>query len=110
MLALLLYPIFIEPNFDLDTQTWLWTVGYAVLVAMVAGCGFIVWQQAEKVTPIAAPVVAAGAGPATVTLALGPRRLLVGAGGGTATVEVRRFAAEFHPVGTVAPGGAARCW
>src|SRR5262245_7668381 len=53
MLALLLYPVLVEPwfrlqgpvesgggiGFSLTAQSWLWTVGYAALVLLVIGCG-----------------------------------------------------------------------
>ena len=54
MLALVLYPVLIEPNFPLDSQTMLWTIGYGVLVVMVAGCGFLVWKQTEDPGPVLA--------------------------------------------------------
>src|SRR5207237_9340117 len=44
MLPLLLYPLVIEPTFTLEQQAWIWTASYAVLVALVAGCGIIVWR------------------------------------------------------------------
>jgi len=55
MLALLLYPILIEPNFTLEGQTVLWTVGYALLVLMVAGCGFMVWRPSVRATLVFTP-------------------------------------------------------
>ncbi len=45
MLALVLYPVVIEPNFALADQAWLWTMGYGVLVLMVVACGLLVWRQ-----------------------------------------------------------------
>src|SRR5262249_36483273 len=44
MLALLLYPVLVEPFLDLDSQRVVWTIGYALLVALVAGCGYLVWR------------------------------------------------------------------
>ena len=48
MLALVAYPMFVEPNFilqsptfELGSQNWFWTAGYAVLVVMVVGCAAI---------------------------------------------------------------------
>src|SRR5262245_15662491 len=38
MLGLLAYPILIEPLFDVPTQAWLWTAGYAFFALLVAGC------------------------------------------------------------------------
>jgi len=37
MLALLAYPLLMEPLFDLRTQGWLWTGGYALLIVLVGG-------------------------------------------------------------------------
>jgi hypothetical protein len=38
MLSLLLYPVFFEPVFGLAGQSWFYTIGYMVLVAIVIGC------------------------------------------------------------------------
>jgi SAM-dependent methyltransferase len=40
-LALIAYPVAVEPFVRLSDQTWLWTIGYYVLIALVAGCGFL---------------------------------------------------------------------
>jgi hypothetical protein len=50
MLALALYPLLIEPNLRLADQTWLWTVGYGVLVVLTACCAFLLWRAPEKVS------------------------------------------------------------
>jgi hypothetical protein len=65
MLALLAYPVFVEPNFvvhsgafSLESQNWFWTVGYLLLAAMVGGCAVTVWaapQPAAEPTPEPAP-------------------------------------------------------
>ena len=39
--GLLAYPLVVEPLLRVDTQRWGWTVGYAVLVLLVAGCGVL---------------------------------------------------------------------
>jgi hypothetical protein len=39
--GLLAYPLVVEPLLRLDTQRWSWTVGYGVLVLLVAGCGVL---------------------------------------------------------------------
>jgi SAM-dependent methyltransferase len=57
MLALVLYPIVVEPYFDLDTQSVLWTVGYALLLALVVMCGVLVWRSPPAVA-LAGPVPA----------------------------------------------------
>jgi hypothetical protein len=38
-LALLSYPLLLEPMLTLHTQNLIWTGGYAVLIALIAGCG-----------------------------------------------------------------------
>ncbi|MGA7807630.1 fused MFS/spermidine synthase [Bradyrhizobium sp.] len=38
-LALLSYPVLLEPMFPLRTQNLMWTGGYAVLILLIAGCG-----------------------------------------------------------------------
>jgi hypothetical protein len=56
MLALLLYPLAVEPLFGIPEQTWLWTVGYGVLVAMVLGCMALVYWVPIKVELASVPV------------------------------------------------------
>jgi len=69
MLALLLYPLVIEPYFPLETQTVIWTVGYGVLVALVVGCGIMVWKQADERKPVLANAMATEAGVISVPTA-----------------------------------------
>jgi hypothetical protein len=40
-LALLSYPVLLEPMFALRTQNLMWTGGYGVLVLLIAGCGLL---------------------------------------------------------------------
>ncbi|MGY4306810.1 hypothetical protein ACVIJ6_004053 [Bradyrhizobium sp. USDA 4369] len=40
-LALLSYPLLIEPIFSLRMQNMIWTGGYAALIALIAGCGVL---------------------------------------------------------------------
>lgn len=40
-LALLSYPVLLEPMFLLRTQNLMWTAGYIVLIVLIAGCGFM---------------------------------------------------------------------
>jgi len=42
--ALLAYPVLVEPNSSLGSQSRLWTGGYAVLVVLVGACGFALWR------------------------------------------------------------------
>jgi hypothetical protein len=41
MIALLGYPLAIEPSLRLASQTWAWTVGYVALIVMTALCAWI---------------------------------------------------------------------
>ena len=38
-LALLSYPILLEPAFTLQMQNWLWSGGFVLLIVLIAGCG-----------------------------------------------------------------------
>ena len=60
MLALLAYPFLLEPAIGTRQQTWLWTAGYVVLVALTAACAMSVRACGERRSPrdsTAAPVV-----------------------------------------------------
>jgi hypothetical protein len=46
LLALVAYPVVLEPALRLDTQTWVWAIGYFVLVGSVLGCVGLVWGRA----------------------------------------------------------------
>lgn len=41
MLALLGFPFLLEPAFAVRTQSWIWAVGYAVLVVLVISCAIL---------------------------------------------------------------------
>ncbi len=43
-LALLSYPLLIEPLVRLTDQTWLWSVGFYILILLIAGCGALLWR------------------------------------------------------------------
>src|SRR5205814_4855783 len=43
LLALVGYTIVIEPLMGLENQSWLWAVGYFVLIGTVLGCVGLVW-------------------------------------------------------------------
>jgi hypothetical protein len=43
LLSLLLYPTLIEPDMSVVHQTWLWTIGYGLLVILVLACVAFVW-------------------------------------------------------------------
>ncbi|MGC2776021.1 MAG: fused MFS/spermidine synthase [Bradyrhizobium sp.] len=44
-LALLSYPVLIEPIFSLRVQNLIWTGGYGVLIALIAGCGVLLLRS-----------------------------------------------------------------
>ena len=44
-LALLSYPVLIEPLMSLSSQRLGWTVGYGVFVAMIVGLAWLVWRK-----------------------------------------------------------------
>lgn len=44
-LALLSYPVLLEPMFSLRTQNVLWTVGYGILILLIAGCGVLLLRS-----------------------------------------------------------------
>jgi hypothetical protein len=45
MVALLAYPVVIEPQLRLAQQSHLWTAGYVVLALLIAACAFVVRRQ-----------------------------------------------------------------
>jgi hypothetical protein len=44
-LALLSYPVLLEPMFTLRTQNLMWAGGYGVLVLLIAGCGVLLMRS-----------------------------------------------------------------
>jgi hypothetical protein len=44
-LALLSYPVLLEPMFTLRTQNLLWTGGYGLLILLIAGCGALLLRS-----------------------------------------------------------------
>jgi spermidine synthase len=59
LLALLSYPFLIEPQIGLLAQKNFWSLGYAMLCVLIAGCGFLLWrsQQTDIVSePVLEPV------------------------------------------------------
>jgi hypothetical protein len=79
MIALLGYPVLVEPYFRLHAQALNWSIGFAILVGLTAACAFFLWKS-----PAAGPVV--GRGP------LGVRRSGVGRG----AMAVRREEVSPH--------------
>ena len=50
-LALVSYPIIIEPFVRLHDQLLLWSVGFCVLIVMIAACGVWLWRSPDRVAP-----------------------------------------------------------
>jgi hypothetical protein len=44
-LALLSYPLVLEPVFTLRTQNLIWTGGYGLLIVLIAACGLLLWRS-----------------------------------------------------------------
>ena len=44
LLALVSYPTLIEPLLGLSTQSWTWSVGYALLVVLIGLCALATWR------------------------------------------------------------------
>jgi len=52
-LALLSYPLLIEPYVGLRDQTRYWSILFYLLIGLIAGCGVLVWRAGEKSTGVA---------------------------------------------------------
>ena len=48
MLGVLSYPILIEPNLSLTHQSWLWTMGYGLLVLLTLACAVCLWRSPSE--------------------------------------------------------------
>jgi len=46
-LALLSYPVLLEPIFTLRTQDLMWTAGYGLLIVLIAGCGALLLRSPQ---------------------------------------------------------------
>ena len=53
-LALLTYPVLLEPMFSLRTQNMIWTAGYGLLILLIAGCGMLLLKSPAYVMPVPA--------------------------------------------------------
>jgi hypothetical protein len=54
-LALLSYPLLLEPVFTLRTQNLIWTTGYGLLILLIASCGWLLWRAPAAAANAAAP-------------------------------------------------------
>jgi hypothetical protein len=57
LIALLSYPVLVEPNLRLPQQTGVWSWFYAAFVVLFGGCALILWRtrRSEAALPMAAP-------------------------------------------------------
>jgi hypothetical protein len=83
LIALLAYPIAVEPNVALRHQTLEWSLGYGVFVLVIGFLGLAIWRRSGRV---AAPAIEAPAGAAVtwgerlrwIALAAIPSSLMLG--------------------------------
>lgn len=83
LLALLAYPVLIEPLFDLGEQGFLWSAGFCALALLVGACAAIFYRDFAPMSAPAAPAVppAAAAWPLRarwLALSFVPSSLLLG--------------------------------
>jgi spermidine synthase len=45
LLGVIGYPLAIEPNFSLIQQSWLWAIGYGLLIILTLGCAAWIWKS-----------------------------------------------------------------
>jgi len=57
--SLIAYPLLVEPNLTLHEQSRLWTIGFAVLAALIALCASLVVVARQQLTLAPAPIAAA---------------------------------------------------
>ncbi len=61
MLALLLYPIFLEPRYRLSEQTHIWMWGYLALIGLMTASAFAIWPRRKVQEASHQPVEATAA-------------------------------------------------
>src|SRR6201747_2637575 len=54
-LALLSYPVLLEPMFTLRTQNLIWTSGYGLLIVLIAACGILLLRSPANAAAINMP-------------------------------------------------------
>ncbi len=60
MLALVSYPLLIEPVLPLGAQSRYWAFGYSVFVLLSAGCAAVVWKSRDASAALESPAMAVG--------------------------------------------------
>jgi hypothetical protein len=48
MLSLLAYPILLEPQLTLETQSTIWAYGYGALIVAILACAAVLWRNAPR--------------------------------------------------------------
>jgi hypothetical protein len=51
-LALVSYPLVIEPFVRLGDQAWVWSIGFCFLIALLAACGLLRWRSPDTVAGV----------------------------------------------------------
>ena len=64
-LALVSYPMLVEPLIGLRNQSWLWMLSFYVVILMVGGCGILSWRFRNDAAFVAADSSARDASPPT---------------------------------------------
>jgi hypothetical protein len=66
-LALLSYPLVLEPMFSLRMQNLIWTGGYGLLIVLIAACGLLLWRSPASATVAVLGVDSAAPAPSWAT-------------------------------------------
>jgi hypothetical protein len=45
LLALVAYPLLLEPRLTVWQQSWVWSAGFGLLTVLVASCGLLLWRE-----------------------------------------------------------------
>jgi len=80
LLALISYPVLLEPNLKLSRQTHLWAVAYVTFLVLSLGCMLVLWKSSrrERVESVAKPAVSLKQRLYWILLAFIPSSLLFG--------------------------------
>ena len=80
LVALISYPVLLEPNLKLSRQTHIWAVAYVVFLVLSLGCMVVLWKSslAERVESVERPSVSLKQRLYWILLAFIPASLLFG--------------------------------
>ncbi len=84
LLALLAYPVLIEPSLRVDTQAAVWAAGYGLLIVMAFSCALAMWRAPAGALPCGSPQNGEGTAPTMsrriwwIALAFVPSSLMLG--------------------------------